>query len=235
MRALTVLRHRLPLAARADADELLDSGSLTPTEVEANLADLARLNRLPGGTGASVAAIRRLGAGRTASVLDVGTGAADMPIAFAGHGWRTAAVDTNPQVLRVARRAAERHEHVEVHEADARALPFPDRAFEVAHSSLLVHHLAPAEAISVLREMSRVASLGVVVNDLRRGVFPLAATAVSAVVLGRSRVTRIDGIRSARRAYTLDELDDLLAAAGLRRAWRSAGWMPRVATAAVAA
>jgi len=233
MRALTLLRHRLPLATRAETDELLDSGTLTPAEVAANLADLARLNRLPGGTGASVAAIRRLGAGLGATVLDVGTGAADMPIAFARRGWRTTAIDANPQVLAIARRALERHALVEVREADARALPFRDGAFEVVHCSLLIHHLAPAEAGAVLREMRRVARLGVVVNDLRRGLFPLAATAVSAVVLGRSRVTRIDGTRSARRAYTLDELDDLLAVAGLRRAWRSTGWMPRVATAAV--
>ena len=64
MRAPTVLRHRLPLATRAEAEELLDSGTLTPAEVKANLADLARLNRLPGGAGTSIAAIRHLGARR---------------------------------------------------------------------------------------------------------------------------------------------------------------------------
>ncbi len=233
MRPPTVLRHRLPLAARAEADELLDSGTLAPAEVEANLADLARLNRLPGGVGTSIAAIRRLGAEPGANVLDVGTGAADMPLAFARQGWKTVAVDTNPQVLRVARRAAELDARIQVREADARSLPFPDRAFEVAHCSLLVHHLAPVEAVAVLREMRRVASLGVVVNDLRRGLVPLAATAVAAVALGRSRVTRVDGIRSARRAYTPAELDELLAAAGLCRAWHSPAWMPRVVIAAV--
>ena len=79
---------------------------------------------------------------------------------------------------------SERDARIEVREADARSLPFPDRAFAVAHCSLLVHHLAPDEAVEVLREMRRVASLGVVVNDLRRGVFPLAATAISTVVAG---------------------------------------------------
>jgi ubiquinone/menaquinone biosynthesis C-methylase UbiE len=145
------------------------------------------------------------------------------------------AIDSNPGVVAVARRATAGTALVEVREADARALPFADAAFDVVHCSLLVHHLGPDEAVVVLREMRRVASLGIVVNDLRRGLIPLAATAVSAVALGRSRVTRIDGIRSARRSYTLGELDDLLVAAGLRRAWRSSGWMPRVATAAVPA
>ena len=71
-----------------------------------------------------------------------------------------------------------------------------------------------------------------IINDLRRGLLPLVATAVSVGALGRSRVTRVDGITSVRRAYTIGELDELIVAAGLRVAWRSAGWMPRVVTAA---
>jgi ubiquinone/menaquinone biosynthesis C-methylase UbiE len=133
----------------------------------------------------------------------------------------------------VARRVAAGTDLVEVLEADARNLPFADGSFDVAHCSLLVHHLAPDEAIAVLREMRRVARHGVVVNDLRRGLLPLVATGASVVVLGRSRVTRTDGIASARRAYTMNELDELLTGAGLRSAWRSISWMPRVVTAAV--
>ena len=80
--------------------------------------------------------------------------------------------------------------------------------------------------------MRRVARHGVVVNDLRRGLAPLAATWVTVMTLGRSRVTRADGVISARKAYTLSELDDLLAEAGLTPRWRSPAWLPRVATAA---
>lgn len=234
--ALDRVRRGIPLASRADLDELLDGGRLTADEVEANLRDLARLNRLPGGTGASVEGVRRLlpdPTGPRVNVLDVGTGAGDMPLAFARRGWWTTAIDTNPVVLAVARRTTRRRLRVRVAEADARSLPFAADALDVAHCSLLIHHLDPAEAVVVLREMSRVARRGVVVNDLRRGVVPLAATAATVVALGRSHVTRADGIASARRAYTLAELEELLAEAGLRVAWRSAAWMPRVVTAAV--
>ena len=34
---------------------------------------------------------------------------------------------------------------------------------------MVVHHLEPADAVALLREMARVARLGVVVNDLVRG------------------------------------------------------------------
>jgi SAM-dependent methyltransferase len=231
---LNAVRRRLPLGIRADAVELLDSGGLSLPEVEANLADLARLNRLPGGTAASIAGIRRLiGAGNAARIVDVGTGRGDMPLAFAALGWDVVAVDSNPDVLVVARRELAR-DGIEAVEADVRALPFADGAFDVAHASLLLHHLDPAAAVAALRELSRVARRGVVVNDLRRGWMPLVASAVSVAVLARSRVTRRDGIASARRSYTLDELDGLLADAGLTRRWRFGAWMPRVVTAASA-
>ncbi len=213
--------------------ELLDSGCLSLPDVEQNLVDLAGLNRLPGGTAASVDGIRHLiGNSRDARILDAGTGQADIPIAFGRHGWRTVAMDPNPDVLLVARRATENQPMVEVVEGDVRRLPFSDEEFDVAHCSLLVHHLAPDEAVAALRELARVARLGVVVNDLRRGILPMAATWVTVTALGRSRVTRQDGMTSVRRAYTLDELDDLLARAGLATSWRSSRWMPRVATAA---
>jgi len=231
--SLRVALDRLPLANRADALELLDSGCLSLPEVEQNLADLVRLNRLPGGTATSVEGIRRLAGPRSSlRVLDAGTGSADMPLAFAGNAWQTVALDTNAEVLVVARRSSAGQPAIEVIEGDVRRLPYADDAFDVAHCSLLIHHLAPRDAVAALGELARVARYGVVVNDLRRGILPLAATLVTVLAFGRSQVTRRDGLASARRAYTLHELDDLLAEAGLVTRWRSSRWLPRVVTSA---
>jgi SAM-dependent methyltransferase len=224
------VRRTLPLSSRADLDELLDGGRLSASEVAANLRDLARLNRLPGGSAASVRAGERLTASRRPSVIDVGTGLADIARAFARRSWSVTAVDLNVDVLAQAR--SQPGADVTLIEADARQLPFSDQSFDVAHSSLLIHHLDPSDAVDVLREMARVARDGVIINDLRRGLLPLAATALSVAALGRSRVTRADGITSVRRAYTIGELDELITAAGLRVTWRSGRWMPRIVTAA---
>ena len=227
---------RLPLGVRREVPELLEDGGLPASDVAANLADLARLNRLPGGVAASAAGIRVLLNGAVPTdlrILDVGTGRADMPLDFARRGWRSVAVDLNPQVLEIARRSAAETPAVEVVEADGRSLPFPSASFDVAHCSLLIHHMDEEQAIRLMKELRRVARRGVVVNDLRRGPFAFVASALPTLALSRSHVTRHDGVASARRAYTLDELDDLLAAAGLRRVWRSSRWLPRVVTAAV--
>src|SRR5687768_17757856 len=173
---LSGLRTNLSLNARADAIEMLDSGELSATEVERNLADLARLNRLPGGTAASIAAVERLVGDVAARILDAGTGYGDIPLAFARRGWRTVGIDSNPEVLVIAQRQTADQPAIEMAVADARALPFDDGAFDVAHCSLLLHHLDPHDAVQALEELRRVSTRGVVINDLRRGLLPLVAT-----------------------------------------------------------
>ncbi len=222
----------LPLSRRSTELELLDRGALPPAELATNLDDLARLNRLPGGAAASTDAVARLLDGAAGRVLDVGTGRADIPLRMAARGWSVVALDSDPEVLGIAGRAAAAEPAVEVVAGDGRSLPFPDGAFDVAHCSLLVHHLDRAEAVALLGEMRRVARRGVVVNDLRRGWLPLLGTGVAVALLGRCRATRHDGLLSVHRAYPVGELDDLLHAAGLRVRHRSHAWMPRVVTVA---
>jgi SAM-dependent methyltransferase len=227
--------RRLSVAHRVDDRlELLDRGMLDPRELETNLADLARLNRLPGGAAASVDAVGRLLSEPRARIVDVGTGAGDIPVAFARRGWSVVAVDADPEVLAIARRRTAGVPDIEVVAGDGLSLPFAAGAFDVAHCSLLLHHLDPGPAVGMLRELRRVSRAGIVVNDLRRGWLPLAAVGVSVAVLGRCRATRHDGILSVRRAYTIAELDALLDEAGLAIHHRSAAWTPRVVTAVVA-
>lgn len=225
-RTITAMRS-LP---RARDPELLDGGGLGGDELRQNLAEMAMLNRLPGGVASSVAAVVRL-LHPGSVVLDIGTGFADF-----AHRLRRRApapivlADIEPEVLAVARSNVAGMDDVTLLEADVRALPLNDDAVGVAHSSLLLHHLDPPDAVTALMEMRRVARHGVVVNDLRRSRLAFAMTAVPILALARARATRHDGLLSARRAYTVAELDDLAADAGLRPVARTAAWWPRVTT-----
>jgi hypothetical protein len=223
----------LGLDRRAVAHELLDGETLDEGALRQNLREMARLNRLPGGTSASIAAIRRLRPASNATILDVGTGGADLPrrLRRVMPDATLIAVDARSEVLGMAAGWTPQHQRVELRRGDARALPLPDDSVDVAHASLLIHHLDPHDAVSALAEMRRVARRGIVINDLRRGIVPFLVTAITVLTLSRGRYTRHDGVLSARRAYSLSELDDLAADAGVRPAWRSAAFMPRVATA----
>ena len=222
----------MPVLQRSTRPELLDGDQIAPVDLRRNLRDMAMLNRLAGGLGASVRAVRELLNGEAMPrVLDVGAGSGDFARTLARHRRVTVVLaDARADVLDLARQASRAVPGLEFVEADARRLPFADGSIAVAHASLLMHHLDPGDATQALREMRRVAARGVVINDLRRSPLALAMTAVPVLALSRSPVTRHDGVLSARRAYTLAELDDLAADAGLRPVARTLSWWPRVTT-----
>jgi ubiquinone/menaquinone biosynthesis C-methylase UbiE len=220
------------LDTRSPAHEFLDGENLDALELRKNLREMAMLNRLPGGIGDSVRAVERLlGDQSEATVLDVGTGSGD----FARRLRRrrhveVIASDVRPEILEIAARNLAGTNHVSLLRADARALPLGDGEVDIAHASLLIHHFDPDDAVIALAEMRRVSRLGVVINDLRRGLVPFVMTAAAVLALSRSAWTRHDGVLSARRAYTLAELDTLARRAGLARQWSSPRFWPRVTT-----
>jgi ubiquinone/menaquinone biosynthesis C-methylase UbiE len=220
----------MSLSVRAHEQELLDGEELDAAELRANLREMAMLNRLPGGVGESVRAVAALLNGRPrASVLDIGAGAGDFARRLSRE--RQVAVlvgDSRVEMLAIARRNLARANRVTFLQADVRALPLADGAVEVSHASLLLHHLDPADVVLALREMRRVARTGVVINDLRRGRMAFLLTVIPVLAFSRSRWTRHDGVLSARRAYTLAEMDALAADAGLQLVSRSRAWWPRV-------
>ncbi|MGH2489161.1 MAG: methyltransferase domain-containing protein [Candidatus Limnocylindria bacterium] len=191
-----------------------------------NLRDLRRANRFTGGVALSRRAIEALApAPAPLTLLDVGTGGADIPLALLAHARdrrRTlaiTAVDSRPEILdaaRAIRPGLDRVAGLDLGVADGRALPYPDAWYDVAHASLVLHHLEPAEAVAFLQELSRVSRLGVVVNDLSRRRITLMGAWLLSRTFTRNRCSRHDAPLSARRAYTLREAIGLLAEAGLR-------------------
>jgi ubiquinone/menaquinone biosynthesis C-methylase UbiE len=202
--------------------ELLDGPLDDPAALVANLRDLARINRFTGGTGLSAQAIRALG--DATRILDVGTGGADIPMALIdqarrdGRNLAITATDSRQEVLDaalVARPRIATTPGLELAIADGRALSYPDGAFDIAHASLVLHHLEPDDAVAFLRELRRVAHRGIVVNDLLRGRLNWVGGWLLVHAFARGRYTRHDGPLSIRRAYTRPELQELVAAAGL--------------------
>ena len=213
----------------ADAPELLDGPLDDPAVVAGNLRDLRRINRLLGGVTLSEWGVRRLldgdGSLAPASILDVGTGGADIPLALlanarrAGRELRIDATDSRAEILdaaRAARPGIDRVAGLSLLLVDDDALPHSDGSFDIAHASLVVHHLEPHQAVGFLRELGRVARRGVVVNDVDRGRLAWLGAWLVGHLLTTNRFTRHDAPLSVRRAYTLDEMRDLLRQAGLR-------------------
>jgi SAM-dependent methyltransferase len=207
-----------------DTVELLDGPLDDPSALTGNLRDLRRVNRWLGGASLTAPAIEALAAHRPElTLLDVGTGGADIPVdllaraARRSRRWSIVAIDSRPEVLAAAALAVPEvaaTPGLELHVGDGLALPYPDRSFDVVHASMVLHHLTVDEAVRLIREMARVARLGVVVNDLERSRLGWLGAWLMAHLLTGNRYTRHDAPLSVRRSYRAVEMAALLRDAG---------------------
>ncbi|MFN2636585.1 MAG: methyltransferase domain-containing protein [Gemmatimonadaceae bacterium] len=196
---------------RQRGSEILDSPDVDPRVVTRSLADVARSNALFGGLNAAITEIREAlkQVPSRATLLDVGTGLADIPrrardIADeSGVELTTIGLDSAIELVRASR--------VSVSWTlcgDALHLPFADKSVDIVMCSQVLHHFAGAEAIRLLQEMNRVARVRVIVSDLRRSWAAAAGLWIASFPLRFHAVSRHDGVVSVMRGFTPEELVD---------------------------
>lgn len=195
--------------------ELMDDPDVDPVELRRSLAYIRAVNRWLGGTRGLMVHLKRWSRSwprdRSVTLVDVGTGSADIPLAAvawarrAGFDLRVTAIDNHAQTLAVARERTAGEPAIEVVECDARDLEgrFGAASFDFCHAGLFLHHLADADAQSVLGQMWRVSKRGVVWNDLVRSRWGLVA--VNAILVGQPRIVVHDARASVRAGFTRGE------------------------------
>jgi len=208
---------------RVREGEVMDRPELDQRLHEQALTGLARLNWLSGSVGLVWPPIAELASQlrRPLSVLDLATGGGDVPLRLwrrarrAGVDLEICGADVSPRAVEFARTRA-RHADAAVRfvELDALDDELP-RNFDVVVSSLFLHHLDRAEAVTLLTKMAAAARHLVLVNDLVRSRLGLMAVYVATRLVTTSSVVWGDGPRSVRAAFTLEEARDLATAAGL--------------------
>jgi hypothetical protein len=202
--------------------EWMDRPEADPREVARALKDLARINRMFGGMRVAFEHLLPFlpGLAPPIGILDVGTGAADIPRALVrwarhrGIAIRVDALDRHGGVRAEAARACLQYPEIRLREGDALSLSFPDRSVDLVLASQILHHMEGEEPIQLLRELRRVARYGVVVSDLRRGAWPFLVTRTVLRIVSRSPLIRHDGPLSIRRGFLPTELSALARMAG---------------------
>jgi SAM-dependent methyltransferase len=191
--------------------EHLDNPDTTPELRERSLRDVRRANTVLGGANAVLAEVHRSlpSLGTSATLLDVGTGLADIPLRARGLAARTGTtlytigLDEASSLAALSRGLID-----ESVCGDARALPFATGSIDVVTCSQVLHHFEDHEIGVVLREMNRVARRVVIVSDLRRSWFAVGGFWLVTWLLGFHPVSRHDGMVSVLRGFTSRDLVD---------------------------
>ncbi len=211
----------------------MDDPALDASEHLHALRGLSRINRIsrsvPIVWEPIQALAREIGA-RPLQVLDIATGAGDVPIGIAQRAQRVGirlqidACDRSPRAVEYAHRQAEQAGvEVRFFELDALADPISSE-YDVLMCSLFLHHLEDAQVVDLLRRMGGATRHLVVINDLIRSPASFLLVYLGTRLFSSSQVVHIDGPRSVRAAYTMQEIQAMAAQAGLKGANIARRW-----------
>ena len=225
---------------REHTPEILDDPRVDPALSERSHRDVERSHVLLGGRRAVMLTLRPLfddlaRRARHATLLDIGTGLADLPwrareiARRRGLALHTIALDGAYTLI-----AAARHRVNMAVCANALALPFADRSVDVVLCSQLLHHFNDERGLALIAEMDRVARHRVIISDLRRRWIAAAGFSLVALMLRFHPITRHDGRLSVLRGFTEGELGGMVVTAtGVQPAIRrrlgyrlTASWTP---------
>ena len=193
--------------------ELLDDPTVPAEITTRSMADVERSNFLLGGASAALAELEPVYAElpKCATLLDVGTGTADIPAAARGAAarrgvtLRTIGFDISPVLVERYRR---RNDYTV--RGDALELPFADDSIDVVMCSQVLHHFREDDARQLIAEMNRVARTRVVISDLRRSFVAAGGLWLASFVLSFHSVSRHDGVVSIMRGFLPEELSALV-------------------------
>ncbi len=215
----------------------MDDPNIDDRALEKALRHLALCNRVTGATRLVLRQFQRWsrtwGKGDPIRILDIGTGSADIPRALDkwatknGLPLRITAIDLHPKSLAIARRKIGARQNIDLLQMNALKLMdhFEPRSFDYVHAGLFLHHLEEIEVLTVLRIMDRLATRGMIWNDLRRS---LAMKLVfRSMAWTGPAVFRHDAIASIDAAFTKREALDLVHRAGWPESGRVSfrGWL----------
>jgi 2-polyprenyl-3-methyl-5-hydroxy-6-metoxy-1,4-benzoquinol methylase len=200
--------------------EWMDVAETASPELERDLANLESLNRRFGAHKMVLDYLTPLLERRQPlRVLDLGTGAADIPRVLVkraralGCPIMVTAIDRQQPTIEIAEKFSAGYPEIRFQCADFLAFA-EGKVYDIVLCNLVLHHLDESDAIRLLRRCRELTKGVALVTDLRRS--RLAQTAIFAVTefIYREPMTRHDARLSAERAFSYPELHKLAVAAG---------------------
>jgi len=209
---------------RSCEKEMMDLGGNTPDLLADDLHNLRILNRYLRGRRcvmlALQRALRREGLNRF-SLLDIGTGSADIPAAIlawckrTGTGARIVGLEADPTTARIAARRTRQSPDITIVHGDAAAPPFLPGSFDFVVASQVLHHFPDETIVELLLNWSKLARKAIVISDLIRHPLAYHGVRLLTFLTTRNIMTRTDAPLSVRRALTFKEWRDLLRRAAI--------------------
>lgn len=195
--------------------EIMDDFNIQDGRIDKALDELKVINKLLGGVATTKSGFTKLNLSNNSTVADIGSGSSDILFSLTRNKteFKIFSVDKNPRVIKYLNRG---YKFSTLILSDALQLPFKEKAFEVVHSSLFIHHFSENEIVDLLKEFFRISRKGIIINDLQRSYLALIGIKLLTTFFSKSEMVKNDAPLSVKRGFTKSELIELLQKAEIK-------------------
>ncbi len=201
---------------RSERLEIMDNFKGGIEELETVLNDITRVNRILGGNKITVDAVFKL-IGETIkesyTILDMGCADGSMlrNIALEARKRKIKVqligVDLNSDSLLLAQKASIDFPEISYQSKNILTADFSDFECDIVITTLTMHHFSDNGILAFLHQFEKLASIGIVINDLQRSKLAHILFQAFSIVFIRTKTGRIDGLISITKGFLRTELD----------------------------
>ncbi|MBF9251699.1 methyltransferase domain-containing protein [Pontibacter sp. 172403-2] len=214
------------LQNRSNQRELMDDLTLSGEELRRNLQELEVINNWLGGHKVVLDALNKLTAkykNQPLRIADIGCGGGDTLKSIAGWARRKGiaveltGVDANAFMVAYARQRCAAFPEISMAQYDVFSEAFAQQQYDVVVCSLFCHHFTDAQLVHMFSQLYRQAQLAVIINDLHRHWFAYYSIKYITIVLSGSHLVQHDAPLSVWRAFSRQDLEQLVQRAGISK------------------
>lgn len=193
----------------------MDDPNVDETALKAALTEVTRVNKYLGGQKVTLEGLRYFFdrfSQKSYTILDVGCGDGAMLRSIAIFARQRAiavtliGIDINPKSIALAKERSQDFPELSFQVQDVFKLKDTQEEIDIITSTLTMHHFTDAEILTFLAQFLKLASLGVVINELQRSKIAYRLFEAYSRVFMKSKMARHDGLISIERAFTKNDL-----------------------------
>jgi ubiquinone/menaquinone biosynthesis C-methylase UbiE len=211
---------------RSGNAEIMDDLDYGGEMMDRTLGELEVINRWLGGNNVTIDGISKLLKGTkpdsTIHVADLGCGRGDMLILI--DGWAKKrnlnvdliGIDANQYVIDAARKRLNRFPQIQLEAINILSPVFRSKKFDIVIGTLFYHHFSDEQLITFFSRLKDQANIGFLINDIHRHSLAYYSIKLLTGLFSRSSMVKYDAPLSVLRAFSKEELSNILHSAGIK-------------------
>lgn len=203
---------------RSEETEIMDDFSMKGELLRDTLDKLGNINKWLGGNRITLSGIRHLlknqPKSKTYTIIDLGCGHGDILRLIADYGrkndykFKLIGIDANQDAIDYAGELSVNYPELSFKKQDIFSEEFKTLNYDIALTTLFLHHFKEKEIVTLLDNLSSSVTLGVVVNDLQRSKIAYGLFKLLGLVISNHMIVQ-DGLTSILRAFKRKDLEKI--------------------------